>query len=714
MTSLHPLLPGPLKVRRRLIYFALVFLLTSLATWVMADILWRGGINVHKLVILALFILLFTLISMGFVQAVIGFVLLWRGRDAARMTDLLSRSGELPELPVTAVVLPIYNENVSHVYEGLRVIYRSVEKTGHLSRFDFFILSDSTDPNQWIEEETAWVELCKQVRGFGRIFYRKRKMPLNRKSGNVSDFCRRWGSKYRYMIILDADSIMTGESVVSLARLMELHPQAGIIQAAPVQVLGESFFARFMQFAGTAYGPVFQAGLNFWQANDGNYWGHNAIIRVAPFMAHCALPDLPAGDTPRAKFMSHDYVEAALMRRAGFEVWLAYGLPGSYEGGPPTLIDHAKRDKRWCRGNLQHRWLVMSPNFPVVNRLHLFLGVMSFVASPLWLIFMVLGTVQFYIAGHLVPRTFDSDIGLSPWLDIGGQRLAILLAAVTLLMLFVPKFLSLLLIVCDGARARAFGGRIRATLSVLLEHLLSILMAPILMLFHTRFVLSVLTGQDVPWGGQRRGGEDGIDWGEALMAHAGHTLTGLVWGGLAWWIDPAFFWWMSPIVTGLCLSIPLSVLVSRTSAGRQLRRRGLFLTPQETRPPEELTELQGHLDVCGRHVLPLEPLRPHFGFMQVVLDPYVNAVHISLLRKNKKYRRPGTAFFEALQDRVIREGPGTLTRREQMALLQNPECMAWLHEQIWLRPSGEIAPWWRMALRQYNILAAKPPTALYT
>jgi len=707
------LLSGAQKVRRRIFFFSLVLLLTTLAAWVMADILWRGGMNSCEIAILILFTILFLPVSFGVVQALTGFFILWRGRDPARLLSLLEKTTPPAELPVTAVVLPIFNEDVSRVYEGLRAIYRSVEKTGNLARFDFFILSDSNDPNKWIEEEMAWAELCKQVHGFGRIFYRKRKISLNRKSGNISDFCRRWGSKYRYMVILDADSVISGDCLVKLAQLMELHPQAGIIQAAPVQAMSESLFGRFMQFAGTLYGPIFQAGLNFWQADEGNYWGHNAIIRLAPFIEHCALPDLPASKTPRAKYMSHDYVEAALMRRAGYEVWLAYGLGGSYEGGPPTLTDMAKRDRRWCRGNFQHSWLMLSPHVRPINRLHLTLGIMSYLSSPLWFFFMLLGTLQFVLASRFTERTFDYDVGLSSFLDIGGNRLAVILFATTISLLFLPKLLGLFLILRRRQDAVPFGGRLRATASVMLEHLFSMLITPILMLFHSRFVLGVMAGQEVGWGSQRRGGDDGIDWGEAIEAHWGHALIGSVWGVLAWWINPAFFWWMSPIFIGLVCSIPLSVLLSKTSAGSASRRMGLFVTPQESIPPLELAELQVNLEACMQHIPPLEPLRKNYGFMQVVIDPYVNAIHLSLLRRRSKHRRLDSAYFTQLQNRVVAEGPDVLSRREQMALLLTPECMAWLHEQIWLLPPEKLAPWWMTALRQYNILESKPKTALY-
>ena len=266
------------------------------------------------------------------------------------------------------------NEDVSRVFEGLRVIYRSLQEARRLEHFDFFILSDSDQPNQWIQEEVAWVELCKQVGGLGRIFYRKRRQAINRKSGNVADFLRRWGRNYRYMVVLDADSLMTGQALVRLVALMEKNPAVGIIQTAPRIVNGETLYGRIQQFANRLYSPLFLAGLNYWQQHDGNYWGHNAIIRVQPFIEHCCLPDLPGREPFGGRILSHDFVEAALMRRAGWQVWIAHDIEGSYEEGPPTLIDSAKRDRRWCQGNMQHSWLLFARGFRPVNRVHLFLG----------------------------------------------------------------------------------------------------------------------------------------------------------------------------------------------------------------------------------------------------------------------------------------------------------------------------------------------------
>ncbi|HEY1765236.1 MAG TPA: glycosyltransferase, partial [Opitutaceae bacterium] len=220
--------------RRRFVFFSSIFILTSLATWFVADLYWRevNGLSGLEIVLLVLFVPLFAHISVGFCTAFAGFYVINRGGDSSRISATVP-PGAAPRLASTAIVMPIYNEDVSRVFEGLRVVFSSVQQTAGAEFFDFFILSDSNQPNQWIREEVAWAELCKQVGGFGKIFYRKRRQPINKKAGNVADFLRRWGKNYRYMVVLDADSIMTGEALVRLVTLMEANPSAGIIQTAP-------------------------------------------------------------------------------------------------------------------------------------------------------------------------------------------------------------------------------------------------------------------------------------------------------------------------------------------------------------------------------------------------------------------------------------------------------------------------------------------------
>ncbi|MEI6564354.1 MAG: glucans biosynthesis glucosyltransferase MdoH [bacterium] len=708
-----PLSPLRRSGRRQAFFFTSVVVLTGLATWVMADILWRGGVSRIEMAVLILFVPLFGMVTLGFMQAVCGFFILLRRKDPYSISRTIPDAMPLPgDMPATAIAVPIFNEDVSRVYEGLRVIYLDLVRSGHIGRFDIFILSDSNDPNKWIEEEVAWIDLCKQVKGFGRIFYRKRRLGLNRKSGNISDFLRRWGRKYRYMVVLDADSLMEARTLVRLVQLMEVNQQAGIIQTVPAPIQGRTFFARLMQFAGTLYGPVFQAGLNYWQAGCGNFWGHNAIIRVAPFMEHCALPTLTAGANTR--FMSHDYVEAALMRRANYEVWMDYELGGSFENLPPTPLDHASRDRRWCRGNLQHAWLITAQGLHPINRLHLFLGILSYLASPLWLIFLVLGSISAWIfwAGGTV-LTFDSDVGFSSFLDIGGGRLALMLFFCTLGLLTVPKILAVLLALKDRERREKFGGGWRIIAGFLVEHTLSALMAPVQMLFNSRFIAEILSGRDVPWNPQSRDAGTGIDWEAIIKSHTGHTVVGLAWAFLAFRISPVFFWWLSPVTFGLIGSIPISAMLSTGGLGKRLRQMGFFTIPVENKPPAVIRHLDKNLRAIRHRIDPPDWLAPHYGIMQVVLDPYLNAAHSSLLRHKPKVGQHVTRDLHDLQERLLAKGPAALNRREQMAVLMNVQAVADLHDHVWRMPESSLSPWWRLAMRHYNTLTDRPQTALY-
>ena len=707
---LHP----PRIARRRMVFFSSIFVLTSFATWFMADLLWRGGLDGIEIALLVLFVVLFAHIATGFCTALIGFFVINRGGDFCRITSTADwTAGRDQPLAGTAVVLPVYNEDVSRVFEGLRVIYRSVQEARQLEHFDFFILSDSDQPTQWIQEEVAWVELCKQVGGLGRIFYRKRRQAINRKSGNVADFLRRWGRNYRYMVVLDADSLMTGQTLVRLVGLMEKNPAVGIIQTAPRIVNGGTLYARMQQFANRLYSPLFLAGLNYWQQHGANYWGHNAIIRVQPFMEHCCLPELPGREPFGGRILSHDFVEAALMSKAGWQVWIAPELEGSYEEGPPALIDSAKRDRRWCQGNMQHGWLLFARGFRPVNRLHLFLGIMGYVASPLWLLFLLLSSINVFgvvASGGFaaLPEAYTSVFGYQ--VEVPE---ALTLFAFTMLLLFLPKALSVIVTLRNRELTAAFGGSPRVVLSALFESAASTLLAPINMLFNSKFVIFTLLGQGVSWVTQRRRlDEDDTDWRAAILTHAGHTVIGLIWGLSAFILVPQFFWWLSPVLAGLAFSIPLSIFLSKTSFGQAARRLGIFLTPEETRPCYELKRLRQNLNECYKHLRPIEPLRDDYGLLQAVLDPYVNAVHVSLLRQ----RRPSEEsreYFLLLRQRLLREGPTRLTAKEKMALLLDADSLIWLHRELWRLPAGALAGWWRLAMRQYNVLTATPVTALY-
>src|SRR5260221_1670634 len=343
------------KFIRRSVFAGLVACSTAIATALMVDIIGAGGFNAVTVSILVLFTISFGWIACSFWTALLGFIVRVAGGDPA---SLGWAGATTPLRERTALVMPIYNEDPVRVPAGLEATLRGLLLASDAGHFDAFVLSDTTDPKIAEEEQQAVLTLRRRIGDRIPIYYRRRQRNHGRKAGNIADFCERWGGAYAHMVVLDADSVMSGSTLVALAGLMEAHPDAGIIQTGPVPTNPETVFARILQFGSRLYGPVLSSGLAFWQLGDANYWGHNAIIRVAAFTEHCGLPVLPGSAPLGGEILSHDFVEAALIRRAGWKVWIVPELEGSYEELPANVIDYAKRDRRWCQGNLQHARLL--------------------------------------------------------------------------------------------------------------------------------------------------------------------------------------------------------------------------------------------------------------------------------------------------------------------------------------------------------------------
>ena len=690
---------------RVFIFYSSALLLTGSTSWLFADLLWRTGWSLSSLVLLCLFTVLVLLIAVGCMHGVFGFVLRLTGDR--RITGLKDYGHQSIKDASTALVFPIYNEQVPRVCEGLRATYQSLQKTGQLDRFDFYILSDSSEPDKWVEEERRWMDLVQELNALGRIYYRRRFVNEGKKSGNIRDFLSTWGRRYRYFIVFDADSVMRGETLVDLVKLMEAHPQAGLIQTVPALVNAESLFGRMQQFANRLYAPIFITGLNFWAQAFGNYWGHNAIIRTEPFMQHCDLPQLPGAKPFGGQILSHDFVEAALLLKANWEVWVAYDLEGSYEEAPQTMIENAQRDRRWCQGNMQHGMVVWARGLRGGSRIHLASGILGYLASPLWLLFLLTFNWMLWYQSH-TGLTIITVRPLTPFLKVNATQHAFLIFAICMVMLFLPKVLALVDLARDAPRRRAFGGIIHATFGAIAETAFSTLHAPLQMLWHSQFVAASLLLFGVHWGPQKRTA-DGIAWPQAIRQHWMHTAIGLIWGTAIWRLDQAAFWWFSPVVAGMVLSIPLSVFTSRASLGGKARNLGLFVTPEETEPPPELAALRARmatLEESGQTAA----RAADSGLADAVLDPYVNAIHVSLLRE----KRQNPAYAQALADlgagrpevrslgeKLLTDGPDFLQRKEKLLILSDAEVLPWLHRQAWLRPSGTLARWWQEQIRQY-------------
>lgn len=524
---------------------------------------------------------------------------------------------------------------------------------------------------------------CVKLGAEGRLFYRRRPVNLHYKSGNIADFLRRWGRAYRYMIVLDADSLMEGETLVNMVRLMEREPRVGILQTSPAIANAESPFARVQQFASQVYGPIFTSGLAAYQLGEAAYWGHNAIIRTEPFMAHCGLRKLNGPGLFSGPISSHDFVEAAYMGRAGQEVWLEPGLAGSYEESPPALVEELTRDRRWAKGNLQHLWILLTqPGLRLAHRMALLNGIMSYLASPLWFAFLVLTTIAAARLTLLPIDYFPTPYSPFPvwpeWDPVG----ALALVAVTLFLLFFPKLLAALDAIF-GRRLDAHGGGAGLAGSILLESLLSALLAPIRMLAHTRYVLEALFNTTLRWAGQNR--SDETRWRDAFVNQAPGTVLALGWAGFAWWLDPAFFYWTLPVAIPLVLAAPTSVMLGRIRVGHWLHRRGL-LRVAHARP----------MDVQGE-VPPLLPGDDTSAFERAVLDPLVNRVHRACCRTAQGGAR--ARRVQVLGLRCLSEGPTALSRRELCLLGDDAGALAMLHERAW-----RAAPdsWWGQSLTRYR------------
>lgn len=661
--------------------------------WLAASKFQADGISPVEWAMLALFVPLFGQIAFGFAIALWGFLVLATGGDRHQIMRTLP-DPPVPDRPgSTAIVLPVFNEDPDRTFRGLENMFLSLEATGAGTSFDFFVLSDSNIPDRWIEEEAAWSGLCARLNAFGRIFYRKRRVSIHGKSGNVADFCRRWGRRYRYLIILDADSVMGGETIVRLARVMDANPGVGIVQTAPQIVRGTSLLQRLIQFATRAAGPVFAAGSNFWHLGGGNYWGHNAIIRLQPFMEQCVLPELPGRSAADRHILSHDTVEASLMKQAGYQVWFAYLERDSYEEGPPNMSESLKRDRRWCQGNLQHFWFLFAPKTQFTNRIHIFFGLMAYLTAPMLAVFIVLSAVDFYWKQKfaILSATISDQPGAST------ESTSLLLLGLTVLLLFLPKIFGAILLL---PRAREFGGTAGVLVGSFLEALFSILLAPILLYFYTRFVILTLLGVRVGWKTQNRT-EAAIPLGDAARTYGGATLTGLAATAAAIIWVPELIPWLAPVLTGLVLSIPLVMLTSSESAGLWFRHRGLLLIPEEMSVP---TILQ-NLDNPDQPGLPSAASR-HGGLLQLALSPQANSVHAALLRRSKIRSRYKEDYLSALRSRLLSGGPDSLSRRETLALLWDADAVSLIHREIWQADENALHPWWRSAMNHFNEASA--------
>lgn len=584
----------PAKSLRRYAYVILSLTTAISGVYIMFDILRANDLTALEAVILVLFGISFTWLSLAFWSGLFGFVLQMLRIDPL---TLKSTKGMLedqsPITTRTAVVMPVYNEDTHRVIAGFEATLRSLEKTGEMAHFDFFLLSDTTNPTIAQAERNAWQQLQERLGELGKqAFYRRREKNISRKVGNLAEFCQRWGANYEHLLVLDADSIMTGECLVKMVRAMQANPRTGLIQTIPIPVRQTTFFGRFVQFAAVLYSPMLATGLAFWQTDAANYWGHNAIIRMRAFMDHCGLPSL-AGKAPfGGDILSHDFVEAALLRRAGWDVLLLPDLEGSYEEVPCNVIDYAKRDRRWVQGNIQHLGLLDTKGLHPISRMHFLLGALAYITSLIWLLMLVLSTADAVVRAINSNVYFTEIYQLYPNWPIAKTELIIALISLTTILLMGPKFLGV--IVALAHRRKQFGGARAIVKGAIVETIFAVLIAPIMMVYHAYFVISVLLGFKVNWDSQDREGRL-LPWSECIARTSKMTTAALVWGYMTYTYAPVFFWWLTPVITGLILAAALVRYSSSLDWGRSTRRHGIFLCPSEALEEPVLVQLDALL-----------------------------------------------------------------------------------------------------------------------
>ncbi|WP_265500634.1 glucans biosynthesis glucosyltransferase MdoH [Paracoccus beibuensis] len=562
-----------------------------------------------QIALLILFVPTFAWVGFSFCSVLAGFL-------APRL-----RTPDGPNDARVVVVMPIYHEDVA-VSTGLLVaLSRELAAAGMADRTEIFVLSDTRDPAIAVNE-TLVIHHARALSALP-IWYRRRLTNEDRKSGNIAQFVRHWGGRYDQMVVLDADSVMSGDTIRALSARMAAEPRLGLIQTIPMLVGGETIFARLTQFASRVYGPMIARGVSAWSGSTGNYWGHNAIIRVQAFAQSCGLPRLPGQPPFGGTILSHDFVEAAALCRAGWSVRLDHDLRGSFEGCPPTLLDMAARERRWAQGNLQHGRLLGIRGLRGVSRAHFVIGIMGFLMSPLWLALILVGLVLSATVLLSTPAYFPNAYQLFPeWPVFDSRRMLwLFVAAMTLLLL--PKFIATFRAWMRPLAVNS-GGRVRIFASALFETVLSALIAPVQMLVQTRQIFEILSGRDSGWDAQTRAGRM-PPWGVVLRHHWAHVALGLLTLVVLTTFSPAQLIWLSPILAGLILSPVTSRLSASPVFGRWARMRGLLVTPEERTPPAILTNA-----AAIARSLP-QPVTGRESLLRLGADPALLHRHASML-----------------------------------------------------------------------------------
>ncbi len=566
---------GPNLFGRRLL-FGVLFAATFIGSLALAAFaLSPGGLSAIDIALLAMFSVTLPWMIAGFWNAVIGFLIMRVSANESLAVVPAARgiSGDEPISASTAILLCIRNEMPERIIRNVGLLLDGLAASGDAERFHLYALSDTNNPDIGAAEEKQFAGLADRMKGRIAVTYRRREDNTGYKAGNIRDFCERWGSKHEFALTLDADSLMPAAAVLRLVRIMQTSPRLGILQGLVVALPSTSAFARLFQFGMRLGMRSYTIGSAWWQGDCGPYWGHNAVIRLAPFMAHCMLPQL-ADDK---HILSHDQIEAALMRAAGYEVRVLPEEDLGWEENPPTLIEFIRRDLRWCQGNMQYWSFLVMPGLKPASRYQLALAITMFLGSPAWIALLVFGSLGVVLAGG-TDRFIRADAGAT-------------LFWVVFVMWFAPKIATGVDILLRPDLRRAFGGAALFTVNYLVEMIFSILLVPILWFGHLMFLAGLLFGREIGWIGQTRD-DHSVPFAVALRSLWPHTLLGC--GTLAVLVAaaPSAIPYALFLAAGPALAIPFAIATSRKGFGAVCIRLGIGRVPEETQLPELLRALR--------------------------------------------------------------------------------------------------------------------------
>ena len=567
-----------MMTRRRVLFVMLVIGTIAGLVWLMSGVLPMSSMTWADWAILATFTTVLPWTVIGFWNATIGLLIDLFSRDPLSVVNRAAAQTpvDLPITESTALLLCVRNEMPARLVRNLDAMMRRLSQSAYYDKFHVYVLSDTTQADIARQEELAFGRLASAWKDKIGLTYRRREENKGFKAGNIEDFCDRWGSQHTFALVLDADSLMDASAIERLIRVMTANPQIGILQGLVVGLPSNSAFTRLFQFGMRLGMRSYTLGSAWWQGDCGPYWGHNAVLRIEPFMASCRLPVLTDRRGKTSHILSHDQVEAVLMRRAGYEVRVYPIEDQSWEENPPTLVEFLQRDLRWCAGNMQYVHLLSMPGLKFTSRVQLLLAILMFTGAPAWMLLI-----------GLVVWRFGSD----PWLiwTIDTSLASGLLFAVMTMML-LPQAASAISVLLRARARRSFGGAIRFVIGFVLQTLFSLMITPILWLSQTVFLLGLLFGKRITWAAQNRE-EHSLSWIDAIKAFGLHTVIGVALAlpllnyGVEGLLLSGLF------IAGLWFAIPLAVITSLPSVGVWMQRWHLLCLPEEFAPPQFLQEI---------------------------------------------------------------------------------------------------------------------------